>query len=99
MIEERKIIRRSFDGCGVVVLRNRAANQDTRATRELRERGIENLAAHIVEINIDALRAVLLQRLTDVFCLVINSRVESKFLDDEFALRRTTSNADHATTF
>ena len=42
-----------------------------------RERVIEDLAADVVEIDIDSLRAMLSQRFTDILILIVNPRVEA----------------------
>src|SRR5450631_817155 len=56
--EEGEIVRGAFDGSRVVVLRDRAADDDARVQRDAPERRLENLAAHVVEIHVDAIGAM-----------------------------------------
>ena len=67
---------------GVVVLRDRAADDDPRAARELREHRVEDVAADVVEIDVDALGAMLAQRLLDVLALVVDGGVEAELVDE-----------------
>jgi len=55
----------------------RSAQHDARAEGQSRERMIEDLAAHVVEIHIDTLRAMLGQRLADILILIVNRGVEA----------------------
>jgi hypothetical protein len=48
----------------------------------VRERGVEDLPADVVEVDVDALRAVLAQRAAVVLRLVVDRRVEAEVLDD-----------------
>src|SRR5947207_8387778 len=61
--EQRELIRRPLDRRRIVVLRDRTADRDSRAAPDAREHGIEDVAADVVEIDVDTLRAVLPQAL------------------------------------
>ena len=52
------------------------------------EDGVEDLAADIVEVDVDPVRAVLAQRRADILVLVVDRGVEAELLDDEPALLR-----------
>ena len=87
--------RRTF----VVVLRDRTADHDARVTSEPGEHRIEDLAADVVEIHIDPVGALLLERDADVLVLVVDRRVEAQVLDEEPAFLRAARDADDATPF
>src|SRR3546814_15814626 len=59
------------------------------------ERGVEDLAADIVEINVDAAGAVLVQRLADVLILVVDGGVGAQLVAHVGTLFRATGNSDH----
>ena len=69
----------------------------TRALRARRaERGVEDLAADVVEVDVDPLRAVLAQARGDVLRLVVDRRVEAELLDDVGALLGAARDPDGA---
>ena len=55
--QQLHVVGRAARGLGGVVLRDRAAEHDARAARESREHGVEDLAADVVEEDVDAVRA------------------------------------------
>src|SRR5579862_2011824 len=61
----------------VVVLRDRTAQHDPRPERQPRQCMIEDLAADIVEVHVDALRTMLAQRSADVLTLIVNRGAEA----------------------
>ena len=63
---------------------------------ELAQRDIEDLAADVVEVDIDALRAMLAQRRAHVLVLVVDGRVEAEFVHQVAALVGAAGDADHA---
>src|SRR5258708_9930206 len=75
--DQAEIILRS-DGSSlakIVVLRDRSAQHDPRAIGQSRECIVEDLAADVVKIYVDSLRAMLSQRLTDILILIVNRGV------------------------
>ena len=64
--------------------------------RQLRQRGVENVAADIIEVDIDALGAVFLQSLLHVAGFVVDRSVEAELVDQVAALVRAAGNADRA---
>src|SRR6266849_512031 len=87
--EQRSVIGRALDRTRIAVLRNRAADDHPRTARELSERGIEDVAADVVEIDIHAPRAMLSERFLHVVALVINRRVETEIVHEVSAFFRT----------
>ena len=83
-------------GVGVVVLADRAADDDARLAVDARQHGVEDLAADVVEVDVDAFRAVRLQAVLDRAGLVVDAGVEAELLDDPLALRRAAGDADDA---
>src|SRR3954468_19146412 len=85
--------------CGrrAVILRDRAAAGDAAVIVHLRQAGFENVAADIVEINVDALWRGCAQRLENRAVLVVDGRIEAELGGQPVALVRAAGNADHAT--
>ena len=83
----------------VVVLTDRAANDDAGFSIDASQNGVENLATDIVKVDINAFWAMLLQAVLD--CrranLVINTGVESEFLDDPVAFGGSPCDSDDST--
>src|SRR5580704_4869675 len=82
----------------MIVLRDRTAKWNPRSLGELGECGIENVAANVVEKDVDSFRAMFSQRGRHVFLLVVDRRVEAEFFDDVLALLRSARNSDDAAT-
>jgi hypothetical protein len=61
-----------------------------------RQRGIEDLAADVVEVDVDAVRAVRAQRLAHIVGSIIDRRVEAQLADDICALILAAGDADRA---
>ena len=77
-----------------VILRDRAAAGDAAAIVHLRQAGFENVAADIVEIDVDALRRRGPQRLVGRAVLVIDRGVEAEFGGQPVALVLAAGDAD-----
>ena len=82
------------DRPGRVVGRDRTAARDAGADRQVGERSIEDLAAHVVEVDVDAIRTQFDEPRPDVFGLVVDARIEPEVLDDPTALLVTASDTD-----
>ena len=80
----------------VVALRDRAADHDARVAREIGQRRVENVAADIVEMDVDPFRTSLSERLAHVLGLVVNRGVEAEFGDEIAALLRAAGDPDDA---
>ena len=61
---------------------------------DLQEHRIEDLAADVIEVDIDPLGTMLPQRLLDVFGLVVDGGVEAQIVDDVLALLGSAGDAD-----
>ncbi len=81
-------------GCAVI-LRYRPATGDASVIVHAEQHGFENVAAHIVEIDVDALRRRLAERLAHGLGLVVDGRIEAEFVGEELAFRRAARDADH----
>ncbi len=69
----------------------------TRACRaQIGEHGVEDIAADIVEIHVDAVWTVRPQALARVSCLVVDRGVEAEFLDEVAAFVGAARDADRA---
>ena len=77
-----------------VILRDRAAAGDAAAIVHLRQAGFENVAADIVEIDVDAFRRRGLQRLERRTVLVIDRGIEAEFAGQPVALVLAAGDAD-----
>ena len=73
-----------------------AAQHDPGTQREPAQHRVEQLAAHVVEEDVDALGRELLEPGRDVFGLVVDARVEAEVVDHPGALRGRAGDADHA---
>ena len=80
--QQRQVVGRALDRRRVVVLRDRAADDDACTPVEQQQQRIEDLAADVVEIDVDALRAVLREAGLHVFRLVVDGGVEAELVDD-----------------
>jgi hypothetical protein len=65
-------------------------------TREIGQRRVENVAADIVEIDVDPFSALQSERLADVFGLVVYRGVEAEFGDEIAALLGAAGDPDDA---
>ena len=95
--QQREVVGGTLDGSGVVVLRDGAADDDAGPQVDARENGVENLAADIVEVDVDAARTVFLQAILDGAGagFVIDTGVKAEFIDDEIAFFLAAGNADY----
>src|SRR3984885_11608474 len=60
---------------------------------------LRNCAAHVVEINVNAIRAMLVQRLADILGLVVNGGVEPQLFYNVAALLGSAGDAYHFAAF
>src|SRR5688572_28890394 len=82
-----------------VVLRDHAAEHNAGAQIDQRQHLVEDLAADVLEIDVDALRAMPLQAFAHVLGLVVDGRVEAQFLRQPFALVVGAGDADNVKPF
>ena len=80
----------------VFVLRHRAAQHNPCFNGEIHEDGVEHIAAHVVPKDIDAIGHHLGQFRRHITGLVVDSRVETQFIDEELTLFGSTGDANHA---
>ena len=80
---------------GAVVFAHLARNDDPPVLLHVEDRGVQHLAAHIVEIDVDAVRAVLADRRAQIRAPIGEAGVEAEPLHI-VALRRGACNADNA---
>ena len=78
------------------VARDHSAENNSRFWRQPPEHRVEDVTAHVVEVDVDALRAVLFERRAEIVVLVVDAGVEAEVLDDNPALLRSPGDADHA---
>ena len=79
------------------IFRNRPAQQDTRAQGQVVAAGREQFAAHVVEIQIQAVRTPLRHPSTGVLVLVVNGVLATQ-VAAETAFLRPAGDSDHAAT-
>src|SRR5579859_677668 len=82
------------DGLGVVIMRDQAAHRHAREIVQKRKHRFEHRAADILEIDVDALRAGLLQLCWKIGIAMIEAFVEAKLLFDEVAFVLAAGDAD-----
>lgn len=75
----------------IVVLTNSPANNHAGLEGLAGEHCIENLTANVIEMDIDTLRVFTLEAGNHIFVLVVDRTVEAEFIDQCFALFRTTA--------
>src|ERR1044071_2216165 len=85
-------------GVGRVVVRDRAADDDTAEQVRARQHGVEDLAADIVEVHVDALRTGLLKRRGEIAALVVDAGIEAELVLHVRALLASAGDADGAPT-
>ncbi len=86
--QQRQVVAGSGDRAGIVVLGDRTADYDPGVHPYIRQGRIQNRAAYVIKIDVNAFRAMLSQRPAHVFGFVVNGCVESQFLHDVAALLR-----------
>ena len=64
--------------------------------RDLGKNDVENVAADIVEIDVDPVGTMRAQALANVLGLVVDRRIEPEFVDEVAALRGAAGDADRA---
>src|SRR5437868_10656732 len=89
----------TFWAFAAVVLRDLSADRHARIHIEARQHGIEDVAADIVEIDVDTLRCGPGERGVDGARLVVDAVIEAEVGDDVAALLRPTGDADGAAAF
>ena len=93
--QERKIVRRAFDPGGAVVLRDGAADDNARSARDLSQHSVKNVAADVVEVDVNTLGAMFLQGGANILRFVVNSGVEAEVLCEIAAFLRASGDANH----
>ena len=83
-------------GLGVVVMGDQAAHRHARKRVEQREHRLEHRAADILEIDVDALRAGVLQLGGQIRIAVVETGIEAELLHDVVALVLAAGDADRA---
>ena len=96
--QQREVVGRAFDGCGVVVLADGPANDDPGTTRDFGQHHVQNLTAHVVKVNVNAFGAMLFQPRTHVGVFVVNASVKAQLVDHPVTLGFAARNTDHAAT-
>src|SRR5712692_6386405 len=81
---------------GVIVARDGAAEHHPAAHRQPRQGEVEDLSTHVVEEDVDAVRAQLAQLLPHVLGLVVDRGVEAIVLREPAALLRAARDPDRA---
>ena len=72
-----------------------SAQHDAGLGRQASEHGVQNGPAHVVEVDVDSLGAVRLQRRGQVVLAVVDARVEPEILHHRAALVRTAGDTHH----
>ena len=80
---------------GGVVLRNGPADDDPSAQSDVGQRGVENLAAHVVEVQVNAVGTGRTQTPREVLFAVVETLIKTVLFDDLGAFLRTAGDADH----
>src|SRR5712692_1736797 len=83
-------------GLGGVVFGDQAANHDARIRVRQPQRGVENLAAYVLEVDVDAFRACLLEAPMEVARLVVDAGIEAQLAGDVVAFLLAARDADRA---
>lgn len=81
---------------GVVVVGDDAADRDPGLGVEQREDSVEDLAADVLVIDVDAVRAGLGQSFGEVRGMVVEAGIEAEHLHGVAAFFRTAGDADHS---
>src|SRR4029077_11966766 len=79
-----------------VVLGDRTADHDARPTGQTGQDGVEDLAADVIEVDVNPVGGGLAQRSPDVLCLVVDGGVEAEIVGEPATLLLAAGNADHA---
>lgn len=79
---------------GGVVARDGAADDHPSAEAQTGESGVENFSADVVEVHVDSVGSVGLERLVYGFVLVVDGDIEAEVLGEPRALLRTAGDAD-----
>src|SRR6266513_2308571 len=86
-------------GLGQVVLRNQPAQRDTGRPVQAPQRGVEDLAPDVLEMDVDAVRRRLGQIIRQPARFVVHARVEAEFFDDVAALFGSAGDTDRTAAF
>ena len=84
-------------GAARVVLRHRAAADDATAAAHLKQRGFEDRATDVVEVDVDPPGAGVAHRPREVPALVVDPRIEAQFVREPAAFVIRAGEADHPT--
>ena len=82
----------------VVVLADGPADHHSRLEGQTSEHGIENVAADVIKIHIDAFRAFALEAGNHILVFVVDGAIETQLINQELALVGAAGNADHTAT-
>src|SRR5436190_17151804 len=80
----------------LAVSRDHPARDDAAEVLHVLERGVEDVAADVVEVDVDAFRTRLTERTADVARFVVDAVVEPELVDDPAALLLAARDADDA---
>ena len=94
--DEVEVVLRSRRRLGRVVVRDPAAKHNPPAHRETSQRRVEDVAADVVEENVDPFGAQLLQPRLNVLRLVVDRRIEAGFVGQPAAFLLPARDADDA---
>jgi hypothetical protein len=92
--QQRHVVARPGDPATDVVLRDRPADDDARAAPEAGEAFVEDLAADVVEEDVDAVRRLLTQLSAQIGALVVDRAVEAELLDKHAAFLGAAGDTD-----
>src|SRR5437868_5759303 len=98
-VDEQRAERLVAIGHRRAVLGDEPAHDDPREPVHEPERRVEDLAADVLEVDVDAFRAGLAQVIEESPCLVIDAGIEAELLHHVIALRLAAGDADRAASF
>src|SRR5690606_15918584 len=93
--DQVEVVLRPRNRSGGVVAGDATAEHHPGAGGDARQAQIENLAADVVEVDVDAVRARAVEGLAHVDVLVVDGCVEAELAGEPAALVRATGNAHH----
>src|SRR6185369_16326217 len=94
--QQRQVILRPLHRLGVVVLADRAADDDARSPCQARQHVVQDFATDVVEVDVHAFRAVLFQSRLDTAALVVDAGVETELIHHPVAFGAAAGNAHDA---
>ena len=96
--QQAQVVLRALHGCGVVVLADRAADDDAGFTRQFGQHGVEDFAADVVEVDVHPFGAVFLQAVAHGrrAGLVVDTGVKAQLVHHPVTLGLAARNTHHA---